>query len=149
MRTRMQALKNLYTGLEDPVEEARQADWLGLPWWLRGPVDEDIDVFKGQPKRKDGTFRAAGGFLGKTKDIFNASSGLFKFNYANPGGQPLHVCVPIQLFAIYGACSGVFSCVHTQLFVCVRIQFCAKGLRVRTRLFVCVRIQLCAKGWRL
>ena len=120
MHARMQAAMDP-DARDDPVFKK------GLPWFLLPPSvegDESMHTFRGQGKRKDGSFRNSGGFLLQVNKVFQASGHHHKFSYKNPGGQPLHVCAysvvcnvwrvlpRVQLCAYSVVCVCVFSCVQ-------------------------------------
>ena len=78
----------------------------------------------------------------QVEKIFVASNFAFQFDHRNPRGQPLHVCVCTQLFAMYGACGRVFSCVRTQLFACAYSVVC-KRVAVVTATHSCLQCLCC------
>ena len=81
-------------------------------------------------------------FSVQVSKIFVASNNAFQFDHRNPRGQPLHVCVCTQLFAMYGACGRVFSCVRTQMFACAYSVVC-KRVAVVTATHSCLQCLCC------
>ena len=125
-----------FRGFEFEVPEAPE----GLTWC---PGDQDGSyVLKASeglsdlPKARDFWFSL------QVQKIFVASNFAFQFNYRNPRGQPLHVCVCTQLFAMYGACGRVFSCVRTQMFACAYSVVC-KRVAVVTATHSCLQCLCC------
>ena len=93
MRTRMQAEKEIYTGDEPLEEEAKVATRLAIPWHLRGPQEDEVQIWRGQKRRPDGRFSTPGGLDKRIKEIWIASGQINKFSFKNDRtGQPLHVC---------------------------------------------------------